>query len=82
MIINSLLPHDRSSTMPRDIAKTLSYLAVHLTIGFSVAYAFTESLEIAGGLAIIEPMVNAVAFFFHEKLWAAKPEGGAAVALA
>ncbi len=68
--------------MPRDIAKTLSYLAVHLTIGFSVAYAFTGSLEIAGGLAIIEPMVNAVAFFFHEKLWATRPEGGAVVALA
>ena len=62
--------------MPRDLAKTLSYLAVHLTIGFSVAYAFTGSLEIAGGLAILEPMVNAVAFFFHEKLWAAKPAAG------
>lgn len=59
--------------MRRDIAKTLSYLAVHLTIGFSVAYAFTGSIEIASGLAIIEPMVNAVAFFFHEKLWAASP---------
>lgn len=58
--------------MPRDIAKTLSYLAVHLTIGFTVAYAFTGSIEIAGGLAIIEPMVNAVAFFFHEKIWAAR----------
>ncbi|MCG6120409.1 MAG: DUF2061 domain-containing protein [Blastomonas sp.] len=58
--------------MPRDLAKTLSYLAVHLTIGFSVAYAFTGSLEIAGGLAIIEPMVNAVAFFFHEKIWAGR----------
>lgn len=59
--------------MRRDVAKTLSYLAVHLTIGFSVAYAFTGSIEIASGLAIIEPMVNAVAFFFHEKLWAAQP---------
>lgn len=59
--------------MPRDLAKTLSYLSVHLTIGFSVAYAFTGSLEIAGGLAIIEPMVNAVAFFFHEKVWAERP---------
>ncbi len=56
--------------MPRDLAKTLSYLAVHLTVGFSVAYAFTGSIEIASGLAIIEPMINAVAFFFHEKLWA------------
>ncbi|MFN3820165.1 DUF2061 domain-containing protein [Blastomonas sp.] len=67
--------------MPRDLAKTLSYLAVHLTIGFSVAYAFTGSLEIAGGLAIVEPMVNAVAFFFHEKVWAAKPAAPAGVAL-
>ena len=55
--------------MRRDLAKTLSYLAVHLTVGFSVAYAFTGSIEIASGLAIIEPMINAVAFFFHEKLW-------------
>ncbi|GGB70250.1 DUF2061 domain-containing protein [Blastomonas aquatica] len=67
--------------MPRDLAKTLSYLAVHLTIGFSVAYAFTGSLEIAGGLAIIEPMVNAVAFFFHEKFWAPKPAARTGVAL-
>ena len=67
--------------MPRDIAKTLSYLAVHLTIGFSVAYAFTGSIEIAGGLAIIEPMVNAVAFFFHEKIWAARSPVSAPAAL-
>lgn len=56
--------------MQRDIAKTLTYLAIHLTIGFSVAYAFTGSLSIAGGIALIEPCINAVAFFFHEKAWA------------
>lgn len=67
--------------MPRDLAKTLSYLTVHLTIGFSVAYAFTGSLEIAGGLAIIEPMVNAVAFFCHEKVWAERPSAQMAGAL-
>lgn len=66
--------------MPRDLAKTLSYLAVHLTVGFSVAYAFTGSIEIASGLAIIEPMINAVAFFFHEKLWATKTPAEARVA--
>ena len=56
--------------MRRDIAKTLTYLCIHLTIGFSVAYAFTGSLSIAGGIALIEPCINAVAFFFHEKAWA------------
>ena len=56
--------------MQRDIAKTLTYLCIHLTIGFSVAYAFTGSLSVAGGIALIEPCINAVAFFFHEKAWA------------
>ncbi|RSY88015.1 DUF2061 domain-containing protein [Sphingomonas koreensis] len=55
--------------MSRDLLKTLTYLAVHLTVGFSVAYAFTGSLALAGGIALIEPFINAVAFFFHEKAW-------------
>ena len=55
--------------MPRDLAKTFTYLAIHLTVGFSVAYALTGSVQIAGGIALIEPCINAVAFFFHEKAW-------------
>lgn len=55
--------------MPRDLAKTLTYLSIHLTVGFTVAYAFTGSLSLAGGIALIEPCINAVAFFFHEKAW-------------
>ncbi len=55
--------------MSREVAKTLSYLSIHLVVGFSVAYAFTGSWEIASGLALVEPMVNAVAFFFHERAW-------------
>ena len=55
--------------MPTDLIKTLTYLSIHLTIGFSVAYWFTGSLSVAGGIALIEPCINAVAFFFHEKAW-------------
>jgi uncharacterized membrane protein len=55
--------------MSRDLLKTLTYLSVHLTIGFSVVYAFTGSLALAGGIALIEPCINAVAFFFHERAW-------------
>jgi len=65
--------------MPRDLAKTFTYLSIHLTIGFTVAYLFTGSLAIAGGIAIIEPCINAVAFFFHEKAWRRwRPETGIA----
>ena len=55
--------------MRQEITKTLTYLSIHLTIGFSVAYAMTGSWQIAGSIAIIEPCINAVAFFFHERAW-------------
>ena len=55
--------------MPRDLLKTFTYLAVHLTVAFSVGYVLTGSMTIAGGFALIEPCLNAVAFFFHEKAW-------------
>ncbi|WP_077148367.1 DUF2061 domain-containing protein [Sphingopyxis sp. KK2] len=55
--------------MPTDLTKTLTYLSLHLTIGFSVAYVMTGSVALAGGIAIVEPCINAVAFFFHEKAW-------------
>ena len=55
--------------MPTDLIKTFTYLAIHLTVGFSVAYLMTGSVQVAGGIALIEPCINAVAFFFHEKAW-------------
>lgn len=55
--------------MPSDLIKTLTYLVLHLGVGFSVAYLLTGSVQIAGGIALIEPCANAVVFFFHEKAW-------------
>ena len=55
--------------MKRDLTKTCSFLALHLLVGFSVAYLFTGSIMIAGGIALVEPLVNAVVFFFHERAW-------------
>lgn len=55
--------------MSTDLIKTFTYLMIHLTIGFSVAYVMTGSVALAGGIAIVEPCINAVAFFFHEKAW-------------
>jgi uncharacterized membrane protein len=57
--------------MPTDVMKTFTYLTIHLTVGFTVAYLLTGSAEVAGGIALIEPCINAVAFFFHEKAWKA-----------
>ena len=56
-------------TLSLDLVKTLTYLSIHLTVGFSVAYVLTGSAAMAGGIALIEPVINAVAFFFHEQAW-------------
>jgi uncharacterized membrane protein len=41
----------------------------------------TGSLALAGGIALVEPVINAVAFFFHEQAWkkiqARPPRAGA-----
>ncbi|MEC3951282.1 DUF2061 domain-containing protein [Sphingobium sp. HWE2-09] len=55
--------------MSLDLIKTGTYLTIHLTVGFTVAYLMTGSLALAGGIALVEPMINAVAFFFHEQAW-------------
>ncbi|WP_067733747.1 DUF2061 domain-containing protein [Novosphingobium naphthalenivorans] len=55
--------------MSHDLAKTTSFLTLHLLVGFTVAFAVTGSVTMAGGIALIEPLVNAVVFFFHERVW-------------
>lgn len=55
--------------MSLDLIKTATYLGIHLTVGFTVAYVLTGSVALAGGIALIEPVINAVAFFFHEQAW-------------
>ena len=49
--------------------KTLTFASIHFTIAFSVAYILTGDILIGSLIAMIEPMVNTVAFYFHERLW-------------
>ena len=49
--------------------KTMSFATMHFTIAFTVAYLLTGDLLVGGLLAIIEPAVNTVGYFFHEKFW-------------
>jgi len=55
--------------MARDLAKTASFAVPHFSVGLGVTYALTGSVVIAAGVALIEPMVNTVVFFFHERAW-------------
>lgn len=49
--------------------KTISFAIVHFTVAFTLAWVMTGSWIVGGALALVEPAVNTVAFFFHEKAW-------------
>jgi uncharacterized membrane protein len=51
------------------MTKTLTFALVHFTVAFSVGYLMTGSWVVGGAIALVEPMVNTVAYFFHEKVW-------------
>jgi uncharacterized membrane protein len=63
------VPAIRLFGIPVDLIKTGTYLVLHLLVGFTIAYLLTGSVAIAGGIALIEPLANAVVFYFHEKAW-------------
>ena len=51
------------------MTKTASFAVVHFTVAFTVAYALTGSVLVGGAIALVEPAINTVAYFFHEKFW-------------
>ncbi len=51
------------------LMKTGSYYLIHISVAAAVAYAVTGNLWASLTLSLLEPTVQAVAFFFHEKAW-------------
>lgn len=62
--------------------KTITFAVMHFSIAFIVTYLITGSFVLGGLVAVIEPAVNTIAYFFHEKIWqkfsAAKPQSAVA----
>jgi uncharacterized membrane protein len=63
------------------LKKTASYYVLHMLVASLVAYAVTGDLMISITLSLVEPTVQAVAFFFHEKAWQWRTRRTTAVAL-
>ncbi len=49
--------------------KTVSFAAVHMSVAFGVGYTMTGDVIVGGTLALVEPMVNTIAYYFHEMAW-------------
>lgn len=51
------------------MTKTVSFAIVHFTVAFAVGYLMTGSVLVGGAIALVEPLVNTVAYHFHELVW-------------
>lgn len=53
-------------------AKTSSFALVHFSVAFGVAFLLSGELLTGGVMAMLEPAVNTLVFFFHERQWRAR----------
>jgi uncharacterized membrane protein len=54
------------------MAKSATFGAIHLGIGFSIGWLLTGSVTVAGAMALIEPAANTVAHYFFDRWWTAR----------
>ncbi len=55
--------------MPLSLMKTSTYAVMHMTVAIMVAYALSGSWKIALAIGLIEPCVQTVFYYFHERAW-------------
>ncbi|MEC7727584.1 Uncharacterized membrane protein [Marinobacter sp. DSM 26671] len=76
-----LFVHNHGTNGDQSLIKTVTFALTHFTVAFTVAYLLTGDLLIGSLIAMVEPAINTVAYFFHEKIWARRqrnarvPEG-------
>ena len=49
--------------------KTITFAVMPFSVAFTVEYLLTGSLVVGGAVALVEPAINTVAFYFHELVW-------------
>lgn len=62
--------HNHGANGDNSLVKTITFAITHFTVAFSVAFALTGDILIGSLIAMVEPAINTVAYFFHEKFWA------------
>ena len=53
----------------RQIAKTGTYWVTHIIVAVTLAWVLTGNLAAAMAIGLLEPTVQAVVFYLHERLW-------------
>lgn len=65
-----LFVHNHGTRGDQSLVKTVTFALTHFTVAFTVAYLLTGDILIGSLIAMVEPAINTVAYFFHEKFWA------------
>lgn len=63
------MSHSHASCFKITCMKTGSYALMHFIVAITVAYALTWNWRAALAIGIVEPLVQTVAFYFHDKAW-------------
>lgn len=58
----------------RAARKAVSFSVVHFAVGLCVAYAMTGQMAVSLGVALVEPLVNAVIHFLYEHFFSGHGE--------
>lgn len=51
------------------LMKTLTYGIMHIVVATGLAYVITGSWAIAISIGLLEPVVQTVFFYMHERVW-------------
>lgn len=70
------MPHSCASCFKITCFKTGSYALMHFMVAIVVAYALTRDWSAALAIGTIEPLVQTVAFYFHDRAWSKRGGGG------
>ena len=74
------MSHSHASCFKITCYKTGSYALMHFMVAITVAYLLTQSWEAALAIGVVEPLVQTVAFYFHDRAWNGPGKAGGATA--
>ncbi|GMM92617.1 DUF2061 domain-containing protein [Qipengyuania sp. MTN3-11] len=63
------MSHSHGNCFKITCYKTGSYAVMHLMVAITVAYLLTRDWRAALAIGLIEPLVQTVAFYFHDRAW-------------
>ncbi len=56
--------------MAKQVKKTVSYGMMHMAVAIAVAYVVSGDWRVALAIGFVEPCVQTMCYFFHERVWA------------